>query len=621
MMTVTPAQPFSRTRVLVILTAILLLAAAFRIINLNARPIWTDEGATTYNLFNMPDLIQALATRDHHPPLYYLLMQVWVGLTGDSVFAMRVFSMLLGMLCVALMVPLTRYFLGPAPDSRTRWDRWTFIPITAALILTLSDPDIDLSQEVRFYTLRTLLVILSALFYLRWIRRPSIHRALPWIISNVALYHTNYQGAFIIFFEGLHALLFLRGSLRWRAIGWLMIATLCFMPWFITIGFNQRLNEQGLNSKLPNNLDTLVDLTYKFLGRQWPLMLGLMLCGLVTLRTVGDSLRPIRERLDWRSFDRTVFLVMWIGLTLGLSYLGNIWFSVLSPRRIMLLSPAIAMLVARGVSLFRWPTRILLLTVITVYGIFTLDDYYPKARWDIVGANMGRYALPGQMGLMEFYYDDVVLQYYAEHAMPPGTPIESLRLWRQYRAAEYPYGLVDRLAVHDTVWFAHWNTDQSGFTFLEQTGHVRTATLSMQHWDDIINVYRYDKLPPQPVVTFTNAVTLRHAQILPSVGRVDLWWGGAQTPAADYSVSVFLLDSTGALVAQQDGFPLDNARPMTSFQPGEVVYDPHALPAVAPGVYTVGVRLYTYWDGAVFPPVSAPPDETSFTLGEWVQPG
>ncbi|MBL8156863.1 MAG: hypothetical protein JNM70_22000, partial [Anaerolineae bacterium] len=83
---------------LALVTAILLLAAAFRIYHLNQRPIWTDEGTTTFNLFNMPDLIQSLASRDHHPPLYYMMMQVWVRLTGDTVVAMRYFSALFGIL-------------------------------------------------------------------------------------------------------------------------------------------------------------------------------------------------------------------------------------------------------------------------------------------------------------------------------------------------------------------------------------------------------------------------------------------------------------------------------------------------------------------------------------------
>src|SRR6185369_9263621 len=115
-----------RTQVtfIAILTAILLLAATFRIYHIIQRPIWTDEGTTTFNLFHFngqDNLIDGLAARDHHPPLYYYMLQAWVAVTGDSILAMRYFAALAGILSVALMVPLARVFLSntltPSPLS------------------------------------------------------------------------------------------------------------------------------------------------------------------------------------------------------------------------------------------------------------------------------------------------------------------------------------------------------------------------------------------------------------------------------------------------------------------------------------------------------------------------
>src|SRR5258705_2911701 len=110
-----------RTQVtfIAILTAILLLAATFRIYHIIQRPIWTDEGTTTFNLFHFngqDNLIDGLAARDHHPPLYYYMLQAWVALTGDSVLAMRYFAALAGILSVALMVPLARVFITSPPN-------------------------------------------------------------------------------------------------------------------------------------------------------------------------------------------------------------------------------------------------------------------------------------------------------------------------------------------------------------------------------------------------------------------------------------------------------------------------------------------------------------------------
>ncbi len=583
---------------LALVTAVLLLAALSRIYNLIQRPIWTDEGTTTFNLFHFneqPSLIEGLARRDHHPPVYYWLMQGWMALTGESVLALRYFSTLMGVLCVAAIVPLAREFGVGAS-----------IPILAALALALSDPDIDLSQEIRFYTWRTLLVILSAWFYLRWTRRPTQRRALPWLLTNLVLLHTNYQGAFIIFFEGLHTLLFLRGRTRWLSLGWLTLSGLLFLPWFATYGFNQRLNDQGINSTLPSTWETFVELVYKFLGRQWPLMTGLMLLGLAAL--VATPPARLRAWGGWLAMHRVelgkaFLLLAWIGLTLFISFFANQWFSILSPRRIMLVSPALALLVALGLSRFRPRTQLFLAAVLLVYGVTTVDDYYPKAPWDNVAQAMARYARPDELVLMEIYYDDTVMFYYVDTLLPPDTTARSLRMWRQFHAETYPQGVYDLLNQHQTVWLVHWDKDLSAFEMLRQTGYTQTALMTTDHWGNALSAYRFDRLAPNIDLTFSNGMRLEQFVIDPASLRVDLWWSADKPLDQDYSVSVFLLDEAGRSVAQYDAFPFENRRPTTGWQPGEVIYDPHPLPAdnLAPGRYQVAVQIYTYWDSQNFP--------------------
>jgi hypothetical protein len=566
------------------LTAVLLLAGITRILHIGDQALWIDEGAT-YFILNQPDLIEALRLRDHHPPVYFLLLSGWLRLAGDSVVAMRLFSAFFSILSVAAVVPLARAIHRGDP-----WFSASSVPLLAALTLALSDPEVVLAQDARMYALRTFLVILSALFYVRWTQQPNARRALLWIAVNAILFHVQYQGLFIAAAQGLHALIFLRGGVRARALACLALSGLLFAPWFIGVAWEQRDNDTGIWASLPSNWNTIREMIYKFLGSQWAVMGALLVFG---------SFALIGGRARWRPAGWTFFLWAWLILTVSVTFVLNFWFDVLAPHRILLITPALAVLIARGLRNVPPVGRGLLIAAVVVHGVTTVDDYYPKEPWDKMAANMARYAEAGQMALLEVYRGDNPLHYYIDHMMPAGTRVESLRKWREYTPERYPGGLLDVLADYDTVWLAHWSPDLSAFGLLAQSGFTQTALMTTDHWGNALNVYRFDRLDEAPpLAEYVNGMALLRIDARPK--RIDLWWRAEAPLALDYSVSAFLLNGDGALVAQHDSFPFENGRPTSGWTPGEVVFDPHPLPPVAPGQYRVGVQIYTYFDGVRF---------------------
>ncbi|MEP7293502.1 MAG: glycosyltransferase family 39 protein, partial [Chloroflexota bacterium] len=583
---------------LLILVAILLLAAGERILHIGDQSLWLDEGIAYWNQ-KQPDMIGWMAVKDVHPPLYFWLLHVWISLTGTSAVAMRLFSALAAMLSVAAVVPLAKRIAR----DRSREELW-LIPILAALLLALNDSEISLAQDVRMYSLRTLLALLSVFFYLRWSRKPGFWRATLWVGTLVALYHTNYIGAYMGAIEGLHALFFLRGRKRIAAIGLLALSGALFLPWFVLYGFGQRNTDTGILAALPSNWVTLRELGFKYFSQMWSLMIGLMLFGLVRWKD---------GRITWRPLSSTFLLSVWVGFTVVVTFVINFWYDFLSPRRILLLTPALALLTARGLANFKNPARIFLISAIVIYGLATVDDYYPKAPWNQVAANLARYAHDDEMVLFEIYRDDFTMDYYVDQLLSPQTPRESLRLWREDRPGEYPNGLIEEIDQYPTVWLVHWSPDPSAFNFLRDTGHVQTAKMSVNHVGSELDLYRYDRLQDAPVGGFSLAnqehLTLRRFEILPDDGRVDLWWSAEQPLSTDYTFSIFLLNEAGQLVAQHDAFPFDGQRPTTSWQPGEVVYDPHPLDlsTLPPGTYTVAVQVYTWQDQAKQPTENGDP--------------
>src|SRR5947209_5855379 len=67
-----------------------------RLWHLNQRSLWFDE-AFSWRLiqFPLPEMLWR-AGHDNSPPLYYILLQGWVALWGESLFFLRLPSVLLG---------------------------------------------------------------------------------------------------------------------------------------------------------------------------------------------------------------------------------------------------------------------------------------------------------------------------------------------------------------------------------------------------------------------------------------------------------------------------------------------------------------------------------------------
>src|SRR6185437_16752126 len=97
----TPEQPaFRRITVPIALLFILGGAVALRCYHLADRSLWFDE-AFCWRLMQFPfgEMIRRVGL-DNHPPLYFILLYGWSGLFGDSVWALRSLSVLLGCLTI-----------------------------------------------------------------------------------------------------------------------------------------------------------------------------------------------------------------------------------------------------------------------------------------------------------------------------------------------------------------------------------------------------------------------------------------------------------------------------------------------------------------------------------------
>ncbi|MEM8777732.1 MAG: glycosyltransferase family 39 protein, partial [Cyanobacteria bacterium P01_G01_bin.49] len=169
----------------ILLSVWVLIGSILRFTNLTAKPPWTDEFATmVFSLGNdftsvpldqiisldtllqplrlnpdasMGDVVSLLLLEDNHPPLYFVLVHLWVKLfpsLGEYVdlWVMRSLPALLGVLSIPAV-----YFLGKIA-FRSR-----IVGQISAALMAVSSYGIFLAQEARHYTLAILFVIASLL--------------------------------------------------------------------------------------------------------------------------------------------------------------------------------------------------------------------------------------------------------------------------------------------------------------------------------------------------------------------------------------------------------------------------------------------------------------------------
>jgi uncharacterized membrane protein len=135
--------------------ALIFVAFFVRLNSLAFQSLWRDEvDAIRFALAPLPDVIKTFNQPGFNGPLYFLMLRGWIGVAGQSEFALRFPSLVFGVLGIALIITLgTRLF------NRA-------IGLIAGVLLTFSAYHVWYSQEAKMYTLTTLLA-LAAIYCLR----------------------------------------------------------------------------------------------------------------------------------------------------------------------------------------------------------------------------------------------------------------------------------------------------------------------------------------------------------------------------------------------------------------------------------------------------------------------
>jgi len=185
-------------RELIWLSLLVLLAFGCRVWHLDFQSLWRDEtDAIRFAQAPLSELLGHFARPGWNGPLYYLLLRGWLALAGQTEFAARYASLVFGVLAVPLTWAVGRRLVGRATG------------IVGAALVALLPYLVWYAQELKMYALVLALGLGSVYLY----RRALDEGRWPWWLAYVA-------ATSLLMYTHILAVLILVPQALWLAIGW-----------------------------------------------------------------------------------------------------------------------------------------------------------------------------------------------------------------------------------------------------------------------------------------------------------------------------------------------------------------------------------------------------------------
>lgn len=212
----------------VALWLLLSLAAALRVWKLGDKNLWLDESLSWEIATGSVRQILWSSATDIHPPLYYVLLKLWIAMWGDSLAAMRSLSVIASVVALYLLFRLVN---GVMP---------TGVCFAVVLWCAVSPHEVHYAQEVRMYAPLTAASLGLCLAYRTWIESEGTRRSalvLYAVATGIAL-SLHYFAVLVVAAVWLHfafgggrRAVAGRGSKAWWVTNAAVV--LAYTPWVI----------------------------------------------------------------------------------------------------------------------------------------------------------------------------------------------------------------------------------------------------------------------------------------------------------------------------------------------------------------------------------------------------
>lgn len=390
-----PARPvgYFRQRRLTqaLLIALCLLYVAVRAYHLSYFGLWHDE-VFTVNVCTLPwaQMLRAVVADVVHPPLFYVVMKVWIEIGGSSVLWMRFLPFLFSVLMLIPLLNLCRELQFPR-----------FAVLLVVALVTFNEPLIHYAQELRMYSLLVLLSVCSLWLFVRFLHTGQQWKALTAV--NILLVYDHYYG---LLFVATEAVVIITWAIsRDKATGWprtlqfsksLGLTTAAFLPWAF-IAVRSEIANHGLHS----NLNWIAVPSFKDLVWFYAQLNGFLPLRHAVVPAIILFLVPVALALTRRGPGReqTVGLAIFAFLPTGVAFVASrvLSFSVFDDRYLIICAvPYLLLIVFSLFSTSSARARTAVAAAILAWSAYAGTVYVRspdrKVAWDVLAHGIARNA-------------------------------------------------------------------------------------------------------------------------------------------------------------------------------------------------------------------------------------
>jgi len=199
--------------------AMTVIGFLLRLVGAN-QSFWLDEGASIeIALTPLVSFVEKMAT-DFHPPLFYLLLKLWLPFAGKSELLIRLPFILLATASIPAL-----YFL----IKETTQVKNQLAQRVGLILLAISPFHIYYSQELRMYSLSTLLTVLSWLYLIRYQKRSGGRNIFLFGLFGVLNLYTFYGAFFNLVAQAIYIVC--RKNKVLILLSALAVTVFMFLPW------------------------------------------------------------------------------------------------------------------------------------------------------------------------------------------------------------------------------------------------------------------------------------------------------------------------------------------------------------------------------------------------------